>query len=337
MLQTDDDTLCRATLAPYAGLAGPARASGALDMHFLSADVCIEKDVIFPNLDLLALHESALESGPPAVRVTQTGLIGDSGMGFPGVMLFLGDRQRARLVGSSRVYQLAQRGKQVVQSYASTGVRHSSICMSTHFAIDNHDPLPPFVPVHRNSDGVFGWLFEACVPGATIGYLPLLIWHARHGTRSYLRPTPQQAGRSRCGDMIMALLSLLPRVSAVGSADGLMRVGAEFSRLASTSREEFQALLLVEHRRFVEAQAARLESTLDAAADLPPFWRRDAIGYLSELKKSNTFNKLMICVDMPWRSRAGSHLEAFQQLCRDFAALLSWWPALFAAATALKT
>ena len=54
--------------------------------------------------------------------------------------------------------------------------------MTTFFGFDNRLLLPPFFPVQRNADGIFGLVLQKCVDGSRVAFLPSVLLHAPAGS-----------------------------------------------------------------------------------------------------------------------------------------------------------
>ena len=77
--------------------------------------------------------------------------------------------------------------------------------MTTFLGIDNRHLLPPFFPVQRNSDGIFGHMLRKCVDGSHVAFLPWILLHAPEPPRSF---TPDDlwtdARTVRMADIVIA-------------------------------------------------------------------------------------------------------------------------------------
>lgn len=358
ILQTDDDTTAHACRAPMADLASEnGHQEGAFEMHFLSPRIDLNRESIWSDCPIFAAHEAVLGQGVKrqdaspkestattgqdhgsaertgrrsgVVRMTQTGVIGDSGFGFPGAMLFLHGDARERLVASRRVYRAALVGSGTLRSYPRTVFCSSPFCMSTHFALDNRVIMPPFMPVGRNADGVFGWLFWRCSSDGLTAFLPLVIRHARPRDAAGRRIA--LVGASTCSSLLLQLMGSISSRGIVGTEAHLINVGVGLESLGRLRAAAFREFVRGQHACFVAAQAQRLQELLRSGSGLPRFWQDDIIAHLCALSEPPTRDDGAVCADLLYKA-GDDHLTRLQQVVTQFGRLLQWWPQIWCAA-----
>lgn len=105
-------------------------------------------------------------------------------MGATLYYLMLRGASRDRLHLSEAAYRAAVCGGPVVRAVTRPTVTSGSVCMAGNLGLDLRTPLPPFPPVLRNEDGVFGALVQTCCPWAFMGHLPAAVWHLPPGPRT---------------------------------------------------------------------------------------------------------------------------------------------------------
>ena len=171
VLSIDDDTRCRIAAAPQREEA-LASYSGydPSEFWFFADRARALESVSFVEIDVLGCHEALLGNtvanvdGPVdttgRVAITLPGLVGDSGMASPRYLLTLTGASRERLVASPDAYRSAFRSREVLRTVRRPTISAGSFCMTTFLGFDNRSLLPPFFPVQRNSDGVFGLLLQ---------------------------------------------------------------------------------------------------------------------------------------------------------------------------------
>jgi hypothetical protein len=268
----------------------------------------------------------------PCVRMTQVGAFGHSGMGFPGSVLFLADAARARVLSSAQAYTQAAKGLRVVRSFPQLSLARSTFCMAMHFALDQGALLPPFMPVWRNEDGVFGWLLGACAPSVLTAFLPLIV---RHESPAPQRPSTtriawSQVGRSTCTDLSMAILREASPLAAPAGPRRLQDVGQELARVAALPPDAFMSLVAGHHTHFIDFQIGCLRRVAGMTTDGPRLWRRDHERYLTVLAARRIPRLDDLCIDIQVRREP---LRRLQQTIGRFAALLKSWDDLVAASS----
>ena len=89
------------------------------------------------------------------------------------------------MVASLDAYQSAFRCREVVRAVRRPTVADSPFCMTPCFGFDNRFILPPFFPVQRNSDGIFGLMLHRCGTGSRTGFLPYVVVHEPDSPRLF--------------------------------------------------------------------------------------------------------------------------------------------------------
>ena len=201
----DDDTLCQVAspLEPREGLAVASGGDPADHWFFpdrasaLGAVAFVDRDVLAGHEALLGrdvrglLHASPDGGGDAGLRgrlaarggrvlATFNGLVGDSGWGAPfgswlapmGYLAMRGPSLR-RLCASEPGYRAAVTSREIVRVVDRLHVGDPSFSMMGFAGLDNRGLLPPFCPIGRGEDNVFGAVLAASAPDACVGHLPL--------------------------------------------------------------------------------------------------------------------------------------------------------------------
>ena len=212
LLQLDDDTVCRLSSAPGARPGLRCTSQNDPTEYWFPTSAEWPAADSFTSQDLLAIHEQLLGKGlgdclaampagvepdfnqanlnffQPAegkVRVTAAGVAGHSGMSPSSLyFLLLAGESCARLLCSEEVYRAALSRHQSVPRRQSADGGQGPVCMALNLGLDHRQLLPPFMPVQRNQDGVFGTLVTTCCAGTYFGFLPWLIVHDPPGATS---------------------------------------------------------------------------------------------------------------------------------------------------------
>ena len=182
VLSVDDDTRCRIAAAPDAEDA-VAFFSGydPTEFWYFADRASADASIYFVDVDALRCHEALLGNAvanvddPAAngrVAITLHGLVGDPGMNSPRYYLGMSGPSRERLVASPDAYRSAFRSREVLRTVRRPTVSAGPFCMTTFFGFDNRLALPPFFPVQRNADGIFGLVLQKCVEGSHVAFLP---------------------------------------------------------------------------------------------------------------------------------------------------------------------
>jgi len=215
VLSVADDTRCRIALPPDVEDA-VAWFSGydPTEFWFFHDSGSAFASASAVDADVLRCHEALLGQpvagvGDPSasgrVAITLHGLAGDSGMASPRYYLGLAGASRERLVASLSAYRAAFRSREILRAVRRPTCTASPFCMTTFFGFDNRVLLPPFFPVQRNADGIFGLVLHKCIAGSRVAFLPSVLLHAPVATREFAADDIWMDTRSvRMADVVLA-------------------------------------------------------------------------------------------------------------------------------------
>ena len=370
LVQADDDTICNVGPALNArpGLALSSAGDPTESFFFATAGEA-RAAVRFEPRDYLGLYETVLgrsvagvlaergaeeevhldrlrapfvkrlQDGECRVVTTALGVVGDSGLASSDrYFLFDGpSRERLRDLGDASC-RSAIESRQLARAPARTTLAESGPCMALALGLDNRGLLPPFLPVMRNQDGVFGALRRLCLPGTAVAYLPWVVEHSPPGDR---RATVEQilrgAGRMRLADLVLSLMGDLEPVGAPDPASRLDALGRHFIELGSWPVGEYVARC----RRDIAARAADLQATFARAAgrglDGEGLWRDDVSAFaraIAERAASDPPGAPAELLDAGLSPEQATRYG--QRLISFFGELLRCWPTLVAGSRELR-
>lgn len=369
LFSADDDTLCQVAAPPEPG-DGLAVAAGVnpADHWFFADRASALGAVSFVDRDVLGGHEALLGrgvkdllagpsgAGDPAVRArlaarggrvlaTFNGLVGDSGWGAPfgswiapmGYLAMRGASLR-RLVAWEASYRAAVTSREVVRVVDRLTVADAAFSMMGFAGLDNRGLLPPFCPIGRGEDNVFGALLAAAAPDACVGHLPWALVHAPvESRRFWAGEMARTASSTDLGRILIELIRSvdlapdLPSIAARTSA-----LGAALVDLGSRPRAELEAVVRARLAESNRALCAWLEGSLDAAGGGPAWWASDVRRYVSEVSGAAARDDYPVALDL---ADGGSLEEArarTRNIVRRFGELLVYWPALVDEARTLR-
>jgi hypothetical protein len=367
LLQVDDDTVCQLAAAPevQGGLAlssqydptefwfsaegEPVLAGGAgVDRDFLAIHEqllgkCLAECVgdAGTDLDFGPMNASffrRLRTETPRVLVTAAGVAGDSGMGSSVYFLMLDGDSRARLHRSEGHYQAALASHQVMRAVTRLTVSDGGFCRAVNLGLDNRQLLPPFLPVQRNQDGVFGTLLRSCFGGGLFGFLPWLLSHRPPTPR---RLAPDHLWQSIAGVTTGQVFQLLAGALAPGpgpkeSGQRLRALGQSLAEWGAAPAADFEEMVRLHLWNHLGRQAALLESQLTRYGGWPPYWADDARMLLAALREALPLEHYVVPADLRGAFGLGEARAAFQGLVRQFGQLLQVWPDMVEAAKGLR-
>lgn len=353
-LQTDDDTVFRIVSAP--DRLGGLRLTSEINPYeywFFDRFEDALASVSVVDLDILGLHEQLLgravrdcidsvvaagetlrfdEIGPSfltnhggsdaGVAVSFLGTVGDSGTEGHACGIFHGGKTYERLIETEEVYRRAIRTRQILRAATQTTISEAAFCMTTHIGFDQRTLLPPFMPMMRNEDGLFGTMLNTYGPGRYKGYLPYAVLHQAPDARL----TGQISFRPlRANDLLQrVVVALSDYPSHPDPAQNLCALGRRLLDLCALPHKDLADFLRTVAHRTVNSTIEYVERWLDERPDAPSYWIDDGEAYLQSAEEAVVHPELAIPSDL--EGSADQRQALFQDLTHRFGALLTHWP-----------
>ena len=365
-LSADDDTVCDPrALAPEGGTLGLAASDptalrlcrdlvdayavtqpaslGVLEGHELllgkSVAACLEgrpsDEVVLDALPAPMLE--AMLAGRARVAATFAGLLGDCGADQPSFHLFRETPlppDQAALEDEQQFHALAA-SRQIVRAAPRPTIASGTFTMAGTFALDAREPCPPFFPVGRGEDLLFGNLFRRCWDDCFFGYLPWTSAHLPLPERRWEGTELWDAATRRPLHALMLLLCTLVSGTAARSGWARLRLfGRQLEELAAQPWGELEPLLRRQSWRQGELQLLRLDTLVSNA---PPrsAWATRARQYRDACAVRLQATTSFLPPDFDHLAPDASRVQ-FARLAGAFGELLEAWPALMEAAQRLS-
>ncbi|HVV44491.1 MAG TPA: hypothetical protein VHC72_04775 [Bryobacteraceae bacterium] len=339
LLMVDDDTRGQTAGSPLTGDWKIAGNNDPTDIQVFSSREEACRSAPWQEADLIGDVARVLGSRPVSaqdgtVRVVACGVVGDSGFFSPAHLLWnASPSTTAQLRKSPESLAVALSSREVIRIAPQPALTRGTVCMATAIGLDHRELLPPFLPIGRNEDGVFGNLFLRCFPQAWTAHLPYAIFHAAREGRSYGR-LPDQPQTIRLSELVIILLSTCPADDAAGPA-ALLSSLARHLRLVARSPRDLQAY----SREAVRAQRRHLLSSIEAhieeAGESSALWRESIGSLMARLRELIDSPGCWVPLELP----ALSPMEAAgvtAQIVQLTADLLDYWPRLVEIAHELR-
>ncbi|MDQ6884285.1 MAG: hypothetical protein M3077_08645 [Candidatus Dormibacteraeota bacterium] len=370
-VSVDDDTTARLAATPgaKAGIALSSEYESQPTWFFADRARALES-ATFEDHDAIAIHEQLLgrtasaclreldpaslvvdrlgamllrqiESGRGRVLVTQTGLVGDAASAYPPALSHLSGESFSRLVANEPDYREAMRSREVARGIAQLTITdNAALSTGPAIALDARELLPPFFPVQRNTDGIFGVTLRTTIEGGCIAHLPWTLEHAPADARIIPGDALTRfAGHSRLQDVVLASIHSVPAIAAGGGHDASARMtalGEHLRALGSLENQDFLTFLRPWVWRIKGSFIAALEEDLAAHDNQPVYWAADVRRFLESLREAMATDAYFIPEDLPSARNDEERMNLTRRLVRRFADLLVWWPAIFERARALQ-
>jgi hypothetical protein len=237
--------------------------------------------------------------GGGRVSATMLGAAGDAGMGSSPHLLTLDGTSRARLLASEGFYRHAVARRPVLRGATAATAGDGGLCMAMHLGLDHRRLLPPFLPVQRNQNGVFGALLRCCF-GDLFGYLPRAVLNRPPGPRGADGDPWAEAGRVGTGHLLHVLIgTFAPRPDAGDAGRNLVVLGRALSDFAASPPAAFEEVARLHLWQAFGGWAARLDARLRAHGGQPADWADDARRALANLRAALTDPNFAV----PWDLR----------------------------------
>jgi hypothetical protein len=305
-LSVDDDTLCSFVRSPSwfdgRGLDGLIIHSlgNPLEMWFgpeLPASEAAEVDLLAElgrglgpaikepgRLSTAEFDHSTLEklcSGKAISPIVQVGLAGDAATDSPAAWLMATGTTRARLTATEAGYRAALASRRILASAPCETVSASRQLMSYCIALDHRETLPPFPPLGRDQDGVFGAWERIVEPNSFTLHVPFSVVHEPAEARSF----PPGELRPPRGMFLNEVLYLLCEDSEPGAAkrtaaDRMRWIGSVLEEAGSLPVADFEAFLAERRIRSLSRRIGHLEGALKTFGSRPAWWVQDVQRFL---------------------------------------------------------
>ncbi len=355
-LVMDDDILCEAYLPPIREAGVGLGGGGMRQATFYASEQELFKGAQLAEYDPLSGHASLLGStlgfaldksnnGPlretqlhqinaglanllqaeSPILVTQSGALGDAGIGGAHWAIFQGEDTIARLLS-------APHGITAALENRHTWLGNSRPCfykmpvMSQLTGLDNSQLLPPYFPVYRGEDALFGAMVTVMHPdGLALDYpfcVPHLPVDARAGTLK--DPIPVN------GDLLLFARHLTANINytdSSGPEHNLNAIALELLRMAARSNAHLKLDFRCELAR---VHAHQLHSLQNQAARTEKFQSEEWQAYLrrgiEELQQAISVQHSVLGVKgVPDDATEEDILAEFRSSARGFAAALTGW------------
>jgi hypothetical protein len=281
------------------------------------------------DCEMACAHQTdAVATGRPmTTMMTFAGLAGDSGMAYPDRLLFATGRLRRDLSADEASYTRAMRYREGRRIADGPILTHDAGCMAYCMGLVNSRDLPPFSPVGRNQDGLFGAMVGVAMPDAICGHLPVGIRHRsdRGPEYSHRQPYPSARGTTLSGALIAMLRDTISLGWPVDAETRLKRMTQTLADLGSLTTADFREAVSRSVLNVRCRELAYIARCTSPASDLPKYWQRDLHAYQKVLLESITATGFCAAIEYAGDSADRSFAE-MRGFVGRFAALLEAWP-----------
>lgn len=274
-----------------------------------------------------------LRDGPEGrVAVTALGFVGDCGVSRFAPNLFLDSESQKGLISSRERFSCAVRTREVLRYVDRTTLSRGGFSIGINLGLCNRSTLPPFPPLYRSQDGVFGVLLRYCSADAYFCYLPWAIEHRPAQPRSFPPPVFTAADlRTSFAGFLFGLTQEQESISCATDADARLReLGSRLAQVGAMQDEDFARHV---RSRLIRIRAANLreaEPRLNSP-DIPDYYREALRSYVTALEQAIVSEDLITPEDVGLDSPPTARMT-LQGEIRRFGTLLESWPSYLEAA-----
>jgi hypothetical protein len=274
------------------------------------------------------------------ILVTTNGYFGDNGWGSPSAYLSLTGESFRQMTQSESTYRAACTSREMLQFVKQvTLTDRADNMMAGCLGIDNRDLVPPFLPVGRGEDHLFGTILSKCFRKACFAFLPHLLLHAPVESRNFW---PGEITRRASGLDLHTLFQVLI-ASHVFPPDeftdkqNLQRLGKYLEELGQLDQSDFEIFVRQLVGKHVTESIATFENRLQEGSDTPAFWANDVRKYILMMRDSLTKQEWNIPLELLYGRNITETRKLTQKLVFKYGQLLFWWPSLVEAARHLRS
>ncbi len=268
------------------------------------------------------------------VQVTFNGLVGHSGCNLPTYIHFLNDASLNRLGQMRLDFHKAVLSGEIQRGVNRLTISDASFCMAGFLGLDNRELLPPFVPVMRGQDGVFGTVMDQCFPRSFLGHLPWALLHAPEEKRTFSQDDLwNSTSMFRLNDLIRWIIKGFQPVG-LNPAQNLQQLGSYLTEWGKLPFSDFEYQLNILMCQNISRLIASLENRILTAIDAPKFWVECVRKFIRCLEYD--MMDLQIPTDLTNGRTSEEAKQLAQRVILNYGQLLSWWPAIVEVARDLK-
>ena len=350
MLSADDDTVCNTSRMkgskPDSILRYQSTHNATEILLFDNREAAI-RAVESTEVDVIGEHESMLGRAFPTVkgaprtilgrvidsglksqhgyeawgviRVTSSGIIGDSGFGSArGLLLWNEPKTRENIFESIVHMQSVLDCREVVRQARRPTLAKSGECLATVMGFDNRRMLPPFFPTLRGEDNLFGSMLNCNDLHSLVAYLPFVTLHAPPMTRRNAHVTLNVI--NLC-EVIGAFCTMWARACEYTDPENRLKsLGRYLVAIGSMPDDDFELAVT----EVLEVRASHLIHYLEHLSrqclSRPPEWTTLIQAQINLLRTRNS------CAPIPLSSQGCETPAArLRHLINSYGALLTWW------------
>ena len=283
------------------------------------------------------LLRAMAERGESRVRATLTGVAGDSARYCAHRLLLCPGTIREILMSDRAAFESALTSREVHHIARRTIVTHDSTCVTYCLGLENDHMTPPFMPVGRSEDTVFGAMLGFIDAAALFAHLPYGIVHDSDRPSTYQSNDRLLSARqTRVSEFLLAMMAVIaPATFSTSAADRLKHLGRGLMDIGEQDVDEFANLVRETALMLRCRPLAQLDSAMAVDSRWPDHWR-SAIGEYAEAFRAHAASpEFFVPIEFREASSVDAAFRRMQAFVRDFGALIQAWPEIWQEASQL--
>jgi hypothetical protein len=273
----------------------------------------------------------ALQAGSSMIRVTMSGVIGDSGAYCSNWVLWLDGPSRRRIGEDELLFRTALNSRETFGVVPVPTIDHSGFCASTTMALNNTEILPPFLPIGRNEDGMFGTLLRMTSCNSFVGHVPFAVFHSPSNVRQYVKMPD-----FRLSDLFLSLFARTHSSDHMTVSTLLRRIGRDLIEISILPAPELSEVIA---QAVYEREAKRIAGTFSFTRSLPyqgpPFFEEEFAKYRVHLLRATTNEAFRFPVEFSAAFGGAAH-QKMKELLSLTGQFFCSWPDIVDAAAQLN-
>ena len=272
---------------------------------------------------------------PAVIISTSVGIVGDLAIDSPAPWLLQDEDARCRGSKVGGRYESRRLSRYGVRLASGVSIGRPVISHGFCMGLDTTRYVPPFVPVGRHEDCLFGTMVSILMPSACFCYLPVATLHRPIEHRAFPETALSQPAPMTTGGLFMALVSACKGDDVLPVAERPRCLGRQLSLIGRLPWDAFEEYIINAFRQQWAAELVDLDRIVSLHSDKDrSFWCRDMKAAIAVRKRCIEHGTLPAISDDPRLGWDSQHERSrLQEVVRMFGELIEAWDVILKAAS----
>lgn len=285
-----------------------------------------QQDLPQEQLSELKLHDLPMLHKDSRILVAGCGTYGDPGMASNGWIYEINPDARKKLLRSESFYQEARTRRNIWSGRHSINFSPRFVLISQMTGLDNTALLPPYFPLFRNEDFLFGDNLQFLHPRGLMVDFPWAMPHLPMEERKWDKNSIDRP--TKYGMLDFTADYLASRHSThqpTNPSLHLQLLSGHFKELGALNENSLSQLIKDETTALQSSRIQRLDGVLSEAGEAPDYWLKDVHKIIAANQSGLTEAQDEIFPFCLKEIHKDERLQHAQQLWRQFAESLAGW------------